>query len=151
MKDCHPDMKLIGILNVKAKIGTDRLSKNHFFSSCSYNSQLASWHLQLTDFSEDGGPLTVDLRGFLRQQHHFLAPASITSWDVLPSITSAGDLSAHHFLPKPALLPSPHSQTNGHIHGVIQWRHSMISNMTNDIILSGRGSICWTGKLWAPG
>jgi len=27
----------------------------------------------------------------------------ITSWDVLPSITSAGDISAHHFLAKPAL------------------------------------------------
>jgi hypothetical protein len=38
----------------------------------------------------------VDLSGFLRQQHHFLAPASITS---------AGDLSAHHFLPKAALRP----------------------------------------------
>jgi hypothetical protein len=40
----------------EAKIGTDRLSKNRFFSSCSYNSQLASWNLQLSC----GGRRTVD-------------------------------------------------------------------------------------------
>ena len=31
MKDCHPDMKLIGILNVKAKIGmTASFGLSHF-------------------------------------------------------------------------------------------------------------------------
>jgi len=104
VKDCHPVMHLHGISNVKAKIGTDRLSKNHFFSSCSYNSQLASWHLQLTDFSEDGGPLTVDLRGFLRSSITSPdAPPGITSWDVLPSLTSRR--SRPRLLPKAALRP----------------------------------------------
>jgi hypothetical protein len=35
------------------------ITDNHFLI------QLASWNLQLMDFSENGGPLTVDLRGFL--------------------------------------------------------------------------------------
>ncbi|MDD3461187.1 hypothetical protein [Mesotoga sp. UBA5825] len=39
--------------------------------------------------SVDDGSMTVDLRGFVR--------SSITFPDVSPGITSAGDLSAHHF------------------------------------------------------
>ena len=54
--------------------------------------------------SVDGGPLTVDLRGFLRSSITSPdAPPGITSWDVLPSLTSRR--SRPRLLPKAALRP----------------------------------------------
>jgi len=43
----------------------------------------------------------------------------ITSWDVLPSITSAGDISAHHFLAKPALRLMFYSSITSALGGLI--------------------------------